>query len=38
MSRVDGLATDFDIWPGGSGSPTLRISRITIGGTGDGGA
>lgn len=45
MSRVDGLANDFDIWPGvcgkdgqgvpvGSGSPTLRISRITIGGTG----
>ena len=45
MSNVDGLADDFDIWPGicgkdgqsvpvGSGSPTLRISRITIGGTG----
>lgn len=45
MSKVDGLAADFDIWPGicgkdgqsvpvGSGSPTLRISRITIGGTG----
>ena len=45
MSNVDGLAADFDIWPGvcgkdgqsvpvGSGSPTLRISRITIGGTG----
>jgi TldD protein len=45
MSRVDGLANDFDIWPGicgkdgqsvpvGSGSPTIRISRITIGGTG----
>jgi TldD protein len=45
MSHVDGLASDFDIWPGicgkdgqsvpvGSGSPTLRIARITIGGTG----
>jgi TldD protein len=45
MSNVDALASDFDIWPGmcgkdgqgvpvGSGSPTLRISRITIGGTG----
>ena len=45
MSHVDGLANDFDIWPGicgkdgqsvpvGSGSPTLRIARITIGGTG----
>jgi TldD protein len=45
MSNVDGIADDFDIWPGicgkdgqsvpvGSGSPTLRISRITIGGTG----
>jgi TldD protein len=45
MSRVDGIAADFDIWPGtcgkdgqmvpvGSGSPSLRISRITIGGTG----
>jgi TldD protein len=45
MSNVDALAADFDIWPGvcgkdgqgvpvGSGSPTLRISRITIGGTG----
>jgi TldD protein len=45
MSNVDALADDFDIWPGvcgkdgqgvpvGSGSPTLRISRITIGGTG----
>ena len=38
-------AADLDIWPGicgqdgqgvpvGSGSPTLRISRITVGGTG----
>ena len=43
MSHVDGLANDFDIWPGicgkdgqsvpvGSGSPTLRIAQITIGG------
>ena len=45
MSNVDGIADDFDLWPGvcgkdgqgvpvGSGSPTLRISRITVGGTG----
>jgi TldD protein len=45
MSNVDAIAADFEIWPGvcgkdgqavpvGSGSPTLRISRITIGGTG----
>jgi TldD protein len=45
MSSVDAIAADFDIWPGmcgkdgqgvpvGSGSPTLRISRITVGGTG----
>jgi TldD protein len=45
MSSVDGVADDFDIWPGvcgkdgqgvpvGSGSPTIRIARITIGGTG----
>jgi TldD protein len=45
MSAVDGVAADFDTWEGvcgkdgqnapvGSGSPTLRISRITVGGTG----
>jgi TldD protein len=45
MSAVDAIAADFDIWEGvcgkdgqaapvGSGSPTLRISRITVGGTG----
>jgi TldD protein len=45
MSSVDAIAADFDIWPGicgkdgqgvpvGSGSPTLRIARITVGGTG----
>jgi TldD protein len=45
MSRVDGIADDFDVWPGtcgkdgqgvpvGSGSPSVRISRITFGGTG----
>ena len=45
MSAVDAIADDFDTWEGvcgkdgqaapvGSGSPTLRISRITVGGTG----
>ncbi len=45
MSAVDAIAADFDSWEGvcgkdgqaapvGSGSPTLRISRITVGGTG----
>jgi TldD protein len=45
MSSVDAVADDFDTWEGvcgkdgqaapvGTGSPTLRISRITVGGTG----
>ncbi len=49
MSAVDAVAGDFDTWEGvcgkdgqgvpvGSGSPTLRIARITVGGTGDIGA
>lgn len=45
MSSVDAVGSDFDTWEGvcgkdgqgapvGSGSPTLRIGRITVGGTG----
>ena len=45
MSAVDAVADDFDTWEGvcgkdgqsapvGSGSPTPRISKITVGGTG----
>jgi TldD protein len=45
MTAVDAVAGDFDSWEGvcgkdgqgapvGSGSPTVRISRITVGGTG----
>jgi TldD protein len=45
MSAIDAVADDFETWEGvcgkdgqsvpvGSGSPTLRISRITVGGTG----
>jgi TldD protein len=44
MSAIDGVANDFHTWEGvcgkdgqavpvGSGSPTLRITRMTVGGT-----
>jgi TldD protein len=44
MTDVDAVADDFDTWEGvcgkdgqsapvGSGSPTLRIAKITVGGT-----
>ncbi len=45
MLAVDGVATDFETWEGvcgkdgqgvpvGSGSPTVRIAKMTVGGTG----
>jgi TldD protein len=48
MSAVDAVANDFDTWEGvcgkdgqmvpvGSGSPTIRIARLTVGGTGGSG-
>ena len=49
MSAVDAVGSDFESWEGvcgkdgqgapvGSGSPTLRIAKITVGGTGGTGA
>ena len=45
LAAIDAVATDFDTWDGvcgkegqgvpvTSGSPTIRIARMTVGGTG----